>query len=377
MMLIPDIRKGYKRMIVNQIKMDIDNFDYFSKTERFNIENRRYIGSKYKISKWIKKIIQENTYGETFFDVFAGTGIISKEMLGEYKNIIINDFLYSNNIIYKAFFDSVDYDNELLNRKCLEYNSIINNVYDDNYFVDNYGNKFFSNNDAKIIGEIRERIAIDKDLNDDERSILIASLLYSLDKIANTVGHYEAYRKKVNIQDKFTFILINPIDTAGKNIKIYREDANELVKNVKTDVAFIDPPYNSRQYSRFYHLLEVVSKWDKPKLEGVAMKPKPENMSDYCKTKAPDAFNELINNIDAKYIVVTYNNTYNSKSSSSRNKISHEQILKTLNNVGITKIFEKNHKFFNAGKTNLANHKEFVFVTEVLNDWTVKFSKIK
>lgn len=351
-------------MKVNHNKV---NKDDFYNLERFSIENRRYIGSKYKISKWIKEIIKNNTKGETFFDVFAGTGIISKEMLEDYENLIINDFLYSNNIIYKAFFDSTDYDDTVLNKKCTEYNSIISRVYDDNYFVENFGNKFFSNKDAMIIGEIRERIAIDKELNDAERNILIASLLYSLDKVSNTVGHYEAYRKNVELQDKFSFKLIKPINTEGKNIKIYREDANQLVKKVKTDIAFIDPPYNSRQYSRFYHLLESVSKWDKPKLEGVAMKPKPENMSEYCRSKAPYAFNELITNLDAKYIVVTYNNTYNSKSSSSKNKISHEQILKTLNSVGITKVFEKKHKFFNAGKTHLNNHKEFVFVTEVLN----------
>lgn len=355
-------------MDVNQIETKETYIDDINQTERFDIENRRYIGSKYKISQWIKKIIKENTNGVTFFDVFAGTGIVSKELLGEYDNFIINDFLYSNNIIYKAFFGSMNYDDKLLNRKCEEYNKITTNIYDDDYFVNNYGNKFFSIKDSKIIGEIRERIAIDKELNDAERNILIASLLYSLDKVSNTVGHYEAYRKNVKLYDKFSFKLIKPINTEGKNIKIYREDANQLVKRVRTDIAFIDPPYNSRQYSRFYHLLESVSKWDKPKLEGVAMKPKPENMSEYCRSKAPYAFNELITNLDAKYIVVTYNNTYNSKSSSSKNKISHEQILKTLNSIGTTKVFEKRHRFFNAGKTDLNNHKEFVFVTEVLND---------
>ena len=69
----------------------------------FNLENRRYIGNKYKISEWIKKIIIQNTSGDTFFDVFAGTGVISKEILSEFNHIIINDFLYSNNIIYDAF----------------------------------------------------------------------------------------------------------------------------------------------------------------------------------------------------------------------------------------------------------------------------------
>ena len=61
----------------------------------------------------------------------------------------------------------------------------------------------------------------------------------------------------------------------------------------------------------------------------------------------------------------TYNNTYNSKSSSSKNKITHEEILTSLNSVGSTKVFQSEHKFFNAGKTELKGHKEFVFITEV------------
>ena len=95
------------------------------------------------------------------------------------------------------------------------------------------------------------------------------------------------------------------------------------------------------------------------------MKPPVENMSDYCKSFASQAFNDLILNLDAKYIVVTYNNTYKSKSHSSRNKITHEEILESLTKVGKTSTFEIPFNFFNAGKTDLKDHKEFVFITEV------------
>jgi len=45
---------------------------------------------------------------------------------------------------------------------------------------------------------------------------------------------------------------IDPIKT--KNVTIFREDTNILAKKIKTDIVYIDPPYNSRQYSRFYHV---------------------------------------------------------------------------------------------------------------------------
>ena len=139
-------------------------------------------------------------------------------------------------------------------------------------------------------------------------------------------------------------------------------------KKIKADIAFIDPPYNSRQYSRFYHVLENITKWEKPKLYGTALKPKEENMSEYCKTSAPKAFKDLIDKLNVKYIVVTYNNTYNSKSSSSKNKITLEEIKSMLDKKGETKVFDKPYKFFNAGKTELKNHKEYVFITKVKNN---------
>ena len=134
---------------------------------------------------------------------------------------------------------------------------------------------------------------------------------------------------------------------------------------VAADVAFIDPPYNSRQYSRFYHVMETITKWEKPELTGAAMKPPEENMSNYCRNSAPKVFAELIESLNVKYIVVTYNNTYDSKSSSSRNKITLEQIKEILEKKGKTQVFETDYHRFNAGKTDATDHKELVFITRV------------
>ena len=89
-------------------------------------------------------------------------------------------------------------------------------------------------------------------------------------------------------------------------------------------------------------------------------------MSEYCRNKAPVVFEDLIKNIKAKYIVVSYNNTYNSKSSSSRNKIELADIQRILKAKGKTKVFKKDHQFFNAGKTNFDNHQEWLFITKVV-----------
>lgn len=336
----------------------------------FDIQNRRYTGNKYKLMSWISELIFDNCKDcHSFFDVFAGTGSVTNYLFEKYDRFILNDFLFSNEIIYKGFFSNEKYDISKLNIIKDEYNNIPKNKLKDNYVSTNFGGKYFNEIDAKKIGYIRENISKklkSNDINEKEYSILLSSLLYSFDKIANTCGHYDAYRKIKNIPESFVFELINPKNyDKNKLIEIYRTDSNKLAKEVKCDIAYIDPPYNSRQYSRFYHIMENITQWKKPELFGVALKPKEENMSEYCKTSAPIAFNDLIQSLNAKYIVVSYNNTYDSKSSSSKNKITLEEIENILSNKGETKRFEKKYKAFTTGKTELDNHKEYIFITKV------------
>ena len=332
------------------------------------INNRRYTGSKYKLMPWIKELILESCpEHDSLFDVFGGTGVVTSELLDITTSNIINDFLFSNEIIYKAFFGKSEYNETILLHHVKIYNDIDKTTLDENYVSDNYGGKYFRHEDAKLIGFIRESLEQEYnngEINEREYCILIASLLYSFDRCANTVGHYEAYIKGKEIRSEFIYELIEPIHSDNK-IEIYRQDSNELAKSVVADIAFIDPPYNSRQYSRFYHVMETITKWEKPTLSGTAMKPPEENMSDYCRNTAPTVFAELIGSLRVKYIVVTYNNTYDSKSSSSRNKITLEQIRSILESKGKTKVFETNYHRFNAGKTNASNHKELVFITKV------------
>ncbi len=340
----------------------------------YEIWNRRYTGSKYKLADWIFDIIDNNCEGTSFCDIFAGTGIIAHHALSRMESVIVNDFLFSNEIIYKAFFQQDNYDI----KKIEQYKTIFKNLKSQNlqknYVSENFGDKFFSHNDALLIGEIRERIETANDLSQKEYAILLASLLYSADKIANTVGHYDAYIKGHTLTDHFAFELITPYTTQAK-VEIFRQDSNLLAKTLKADIVYIDPPYNSRQYSRFYHVLENITTWKKPKLYGVALKPEPENMSEYCRNTALDAFSSLINDLDCKYILVSYNNTYASKSGSSMNKMTLENMKAVLSKKGTLTCFEKSHQFFNAGKTDFSDHKEIIFLVEVNNGKSKKSKK--
>ena len=347
----------------------------FIEGDFFQLQNRRYIGNKYKLTDWIFSILNKECSGDSFADIFAGTGSVGATASRYFNKIILNDFLYSNYVIYKAFFEKGYWNRNKLQSFINDYNNInINNLHE-NYFSKNFGDKYFSKKSAKVIGFIRQEIENSKtSFTEKEYLMLIASLIYSTDKIANTVGHYDAYFKKPSIRDNFHIRLINPVDI--NQLSIFREDTNLLVKKIKADIVYIDPPYNSRQYSRFYHILETLTKWDNPKLYGVALKPERENMSDYCRESAKYRFSELVNDINAKYLVVSYNNTYASKSSSSRNKISLEEMQDILSKKGKTKTFEKDYRYFNAGNTDFNNHKECLFITHVESKKKIKRSPL-
>lgn len=332
---------------------------------RFSLESRRYIGCKTKLVDWIFSLISEHTHDiHSFCDIFAGTGVVAHRALQTYERVVVNDFLHSNNVMYRAFFAPGAWSEERVENIIGQFNDINPANIDENYFSRNFGGKYFYQDTAKIVGYIRSRLqAMKSELTDKEYAVLMASLIYSIDRYANTMGHFDAYHHKAPAAHKFEMRMVEA--EAYDGVEIHQDDANHLARCVDVDLTYLDPPYNSRQYSRFYHVYENLVQWKKPELYGVALKPKEENMSDYCRNSALKAFADLVAHIKSRYLVVSYNNTYHSKSSSSENKIKLEQLEDVLNRCGTTKVFNHEFKAFNSGKTEFNDHREYLFITEV------------
>ena len=187
-----------------------------------------------------------------------------------------------------------------------------------------------------------------------------------MDKVANTVGHYDAYREKLDQLNELTLKIPLIQTEKNKNNKIYNKDANKLSKKIVADLTYIDPPYNSRQYSDTYHLLENVAEWKKPAVQGKVKKMNRDHIkSEYCLKNAPDVFENLIQTLQTKHIIVSYNNTEKSKHGRSNAKISFSQIKNILEKKGKTKIEKINFKAFTTGKSNTQDHKEILFYCKV------------
>lgn len=333
------------------------------------INNRRYIGCKTKLLDNIFDVVEEYKFpsGSVLADIFSGTGVVAYKFAENGYKTILNDTLYSNYVVYETLFSNEKIREDVIQSFLEKYNNCNPDTIEDNYFSKIYGNKYFSNSDAKVIGYIRDDIESNKNsLNKREYFYLISSLIYACDKIANTVGHFESFLKK---QPETKGVVLNKFELNDSIIpaEIYNQDANKLAPTIKADIVYIDPPYNARQYVNFYHVLENLARWQKPtEFEGNSMKFKRNELkSDYCRNKAPQLFERLINDLDCKLIVVSYNNTYKAGSISSVNTISAEQIVDILKKKGDVKVKSIDYKAFNSGKTELTGHKEFLYICEV------------
>lgn len=327
-----------------------------------SISNRRYTGSKKSLINDIYENIAPYCKNKVVFaDLFAGTGIVSSFMLSKGMDVIINDTLRSNYVAYQAWFGNGYFNTKKLKNIVSDFNLIDGDVLGKNYFSNIYGEKYFSISDAKKIGYLRDRISNIR-LTERERNILLTSLMYATDKIANTVGHFEHFLSE-RPKDKGVILKLPKFENFLGSVTIHNIDANKLVRDITCDIAYLDPPYNARQYVNFYHVLENLIRWEKPsEFEGTSMKFKRDNLkSDYSKAKAPKVFRDLIENLRAKVIAVSYNNTYFAKSSASNNKISELELRDILSAKGKVTVKEIKHKFFNSGKTNFQNHREIIY----------------
>lgn len=362
-------RYAWNNEVVEQLKIVLSEPQETEKEmpeiKTTKINNRRYLGNKYKLLDFITSTVARECVGvNTVADIFAGTGSVASAFSD--KKLITNDILYFNYICHIAWFGSEKYDESKIKELICYYNAIA--PKQDNYMSLHFANTFFSLEDCRKIGFIREDIednyACGK-INGRERALLITSLLYAMDKIANTCGHYDAYIKGGSFDRHLELSLPLASNENNENNQCYNEDANNLVKRIDADLVYIDPPYNSRQYCDAYHLLENVARWEKPEVKGVALKMDRSRLkSNYCTSNAAKSFEDLIANIRAKYIILSYNNMAEKGNDRSNAKISDADIMRILSRKGKVKVFSESYKAFSAGKSSIENNEERLFLCE-------------
>lgn len=271
-----------------------------------------YIGSKAKLLPFIdatlSAIIEDNSPSKIFCDLFAGSGCVGNHYAQKGYTVLSNDVEFYSYILNRAMLHPptlsdintiIDALNALSLRKGLMYE----------YYClgSGSGRNYFSDENAQKIDAVRQGIEAYK--RDEPLYIyLLASLLHSADKVANTASIYSAYLKHLKpLACEKLFLHALPVVPTSAHHQVFCEDANVLISTLKGDILYLDPPYNRRQYGANYHILNTIARYD-------AFTPKGKTgvrayeSSAYCKSgTALLALEDIIQKANFPWIVLSYN----------------------------------------------------------------------
>lgn len=318
-----------------------------------------YIGSKLKLSSWIeeevKKVVGNDLSQKVFCDMFAGTGIIGRTFKKNVKQVISNDLEHYSLVLNKnyiqnheAIADKEKYIQELNNLPLIE-----NGFIYQNYCIGSGSERqYFSDENGKKIDTIRTKIKEWKQsdkINDSLYYFLLASLVESADKVANTASVYSAFLKDIKKSASKALVLeAAPFIEDDSLHLVFNKDSNELIKEISGDILYLDPPYNQRQYSAYYHLLNTITQYDEFTPKGKTGLRK-YNRSDYSKKqKVCNSFEDLIKNAKFEYIFLSYNN---------EGLMSEYEVKNIMQKYGKYSLVQKEYQRFKVNKTQNRNHK--------------------
>lgn len=261
-----------------------------------------YIGSKKFLLEFIYEHVK-NIVGtledKVFCDLFAGTGTVAGFYKNRVKKVIANDIEpYAYVLIYNKI-------------KCQKRCDLAKIAYEEKegFIYKEYAlkRKYFSKENAKKIDGLKEAINKKFSKDDDRYYFALASLIYSADRVANTTGVYGSFLKELKYMAKTPLkFLPYESDVCCNNHEVYNEDANELIKKIKGDILYLDPPYNHRQYGLNYHVLNAIVSNEEFEPKGISGL-RDYYRSSYCQiTKVERALDELIANANFKYIFLSY-----------------------------------------------------------------------
>lgn len=284
----------------------------------------RFLGNKTRMLENINAVIEDNNIsGSVFCDLFAGSGSVGDYFKSRFS-IVANDYLSCLSIINKAKLENSQAPKFAV--FCKEFGidpfTYFNQksyIADSQYFItNNYspigGRQFFTEDNAIKIDGIRieiEELYKNFIIDLKERNYLLASLIESVMGISNTSGTYEAFLKIWDKRALKPFVLepISICETAlySKN-QVYNTDSNELIRKVKGDILYIDPPYTITDYSAAYHLLESIARYDYPTIKGITGRRQENNTkSKYTrKEQALKNFEDIFRQAQFAHVLVSY-----------------------------------------------------------------------
>lgn len=284
----------------------------------------RYIGSKARIANEIIKCLGASTADDSYFiDAFSGTGIVASKAADLGWNIRINDMMMNAAIVSEA---------HLLSEEDVNFSALggygeavkkLSAARKEGFIWREYSpasalqvgieRRYFNEDNAQRIDGATNLIHAWKRegvISDKEFSLLLATLIFAVNDVANIAGTYGCFLSKWT-QQSMNQLNIVPLELRRNAVNYSVSNLDVFQVNSRTcDVVYFDPPYTKRQYASYYHILETIVRGDEPIVEGVAgLRPWKDNASVFCyKTKALKALVKLVISQNADRVLISYSN---------------------------------------------------------------------
>ena len=215
--------------------------------------------------------------------------------------------------------------------------------------------------------------------------VLLTSLILALDVVDSTIGHFSSYLKRWSARSYRDLTLRLPrlcYNECWPAASVCRSNVFDL--HGEWDLAYLDPPYGSAnvkmpssrvRYAAYYHLWKSVVLNDQPTLFGAAGRREDSrdgisasvfedfHMGTSGRLKAIEAIERLVQQVKARYILLSYN--------SSGGRVTREEIQQMLSENGtlmdVMAVDYAHHNMANMFRTRKwccadKGHQEYLFL---------------
>lgn len=331
----------------------------------------KYLGSKRTLVKAIVEIIEALPEVSSVIDLFSGTARVGHALKGAGLRVLSNDHNAYASTLARCYVQADRAEHQRTAEGLIaELNALPGRA---GYFTETFceRSRFFRPQNGARVDAMREQIAA-WSLPPELEAILLVSLMEAADRIDSTCGVQMAYLKAwaTRAHNAINLRLPNLLDSpAAGACQATQLDALEAARTLQADVAYLDPPYNQHSYLGNYHIWESLVLWDKPEVYGIACKRvdvKTRKSAFNAKRGAIDAFRAVIEAIDVRHLVVSFNN---------EGYITRPEMESMLSSRGQLLVIEKDFKRYvgaqigiynpsgdKVGEVSHLRNKEFLYV---------------
>lgn len=316
------------------------------------------------------------------FDVFSGSGVVSRLLKGHASLLVSNDLEDYATIVGRCYLaNRSEIDIDLLTEIVNDLNArvlteplpagFIEELYAprDESRISKKDRVFYTRNNARRLDNYRRMIE-EAPLN--MRDFLLAPLLSKASVHSNTAGVFKGFYKNrqtgigqfggsgadalLRILGEITLCL--PVFSNFEcECAVLSEDANTAARRVSDiDLAYLDPPYNQHPYGSNYFMLNLLARYERPwQISPVSGIPVDWKRSGYnVRTESPKLMADLVAHLDARFLLISFNN---------EGFISPAMMRAMLEKMGSVEVVEMQYNAFR-GSRNFKNRS--IHVTEQL-----------